>query len=210
MRTDYGTLPDDLGLIDLNPVEMMAWLYCPISLAGSIIVKVPPNLNQYNDIFCAVLDDLGVDVWRDKYIYVTAKTLFVTPESPGNRPGWHSDGFMTDDLNYIWSDRNPTLFWEAPRPTAITQNHVQAMEAMTYWADHLGRKVTFPDRHLLRLDERHIHRVGDITEAGMRTFVKVSVSDHLYAHVGNSINHDLDYPRPSVVRSVERNCPATN
>ena len=27
----YGALPKDLGLIDLSPVEMMFWMYCPIS-----------------------------------------------------------------------------------------------------------------------------------------------------------------------------------
>ena len=26
----YGAPPVDLGLIDLSPVEMMFWLYCPI------------------------------------------------------------------------------------------------------------------------------------------------------------------------------------
>jgi hypothetical protein len=206
--TLYGTLPDDLGLIDISPVEMMCWLYLPISLANSRDIELPPNLEPFWPIIDAVIDDLGNGI-IDKYIYITAKTLYVTPENSGNRPGWHSDGFMTDDINYIWSDSSPTVFWKADNCIALPQDHTKSMEAMTAAADNTGSQVTFSDKHLLRLDQRHIHKVGERTTSGMRTFVKVSVSKHLYAHVGNSINHALSYTLPSVQRSAERNCPAT-
>ena len=206
--TLYGTLPDDLGLIDLSPEEMMCWLYLPISLAKSTRFEIPPNLTAFKPIIWAVIDSLsGTDV-HNNYIYITAKTLYVTPENSGNRPGWHSDGFMTEDINYIWSDSSPTVFWKADKPITLPQDHIKSMEAMTA-ADNTGSQVTFADKHLLRLDQRHIHKVGERTTSGMRTFVKVSVSKHLYAHVGNSINHALSYPLPSVQRSAERNCPAT-
>jgi hypothetical protein len=207
--TLYGTLPDDLGLIDISPDEMMCWLYLPISLANSRNFEVPPNLEPFWPLIDAVIDDVTFNGIIDKYIYITAKTLYVTPENSGNRPGWHSDGFMTDDINYIWSDSSPTVFWQTDDPIALQQDHIKSMEAMTDAADTTGSQVVFKDKHLLRLDQRHIHKVGERTTSGMRTFVKVSVSEHLYAHVGNSINHALDYPRPSVQRSIERNCPAT-
>lgn len=124
--------------------------------------------------------------------------------------GWHSDGFMTDDINIIWSDRNPTLFWECKPQWPFTQDHDSAMREMATAVAEEGNIVTFPDKHVLRLDERHIHVVDQNFESGMRTFVKVSASKHTYAHVGNSINHKLNHPRPSVTRAVERNCPATN
>lgn len=46
----------------------------------------------------------------------------------------------------------------------------------------------------------------DITP-GMRTFVKVSVSDKLYALRGNSINHKLGLVAEYGPRGEERNCP---
>ncbi|MBZ5864318.1 hypothetical protein LAG72_24625, partial [Escherichia coli] len=49
--------------------------------------------------------------WQDSFVYLSVKILHVTPDAPGNRPGWHSDGFLTNDLNYIWADRNPTEFF---------------------------------------------------------------------------------------------------
>jgi hypothetical protein len=210
MRKDYGERPNDLGLIDLNPDEMMAWLYCPIKMAGLIREMVPDNLVQFMPILDAVHADTVNTIWKDSYVYLTAKTLWVTEDSPGNRPGWHSDGFMTEDVNYIWSDRNPTLFWIAEKPQAFTQDHTKAMAEMADVAERTGYQDCYADRHLLRLDERHIHRVGNNFTAGMRTFVKVSLSKHKYSHVGNSINHSLpQFPRPSVQRAVERNCPAT-
>jgi hypothetical protein len=207
--TLYGTLPDDLGLIDISPDEMMCWLYLPISLANSLHFEVPPNLAPFKPIVRAVIDGLGEGDLYGKYIYITAKTLYVTPENSGNRPGWHSDGFMTNDINYVWSDSSPTVFWQADSPITLPQDHNKSMVAMTNAADTTGSQVVFDNKHLLRLDQRHIHKVSERTTSGMRTFVKVSVSEHLYSHVGNSINHALDYPRPSVQRSIERNCPAT-
>jgi hypothetical protein len=207
--TLYGTLPNDLGLIDISPEEMMCWLYLPISLASSHHFEIPPNLEPFWPIIDAVIDDLGNMQSTEKYIYITAKTLYVTPENSGNRPGWHSDGFMTDDINYIWSDSSPTVFWQTDNPIALPQDHLKSMVAMHDATIADGSQVTFADKHLLRLDQRNIHKVGERTTSGMRTFVKVSVSKHLYSHVGNSINHALDYPRPTVQRGVERNCPAT-
>jgi hypothetical protein len=208
MHDIYGDPPKDLGLIDLSPVEMMAWLYLPITLPGLWSKQVPQNLLQFMPIIQAVCDDIGEAAYVESYIYITAKTLWVTPDSPGNRPGWHSDGFMTDDLNYVWSDRNPTLFWVSPDPIRLTQDHEVSMQEMEAEVSRTGDLRTYPDKHLLKLDQSCIHRVADVPEAGMRTFVKVSVSKHLYSQVGNSINHNLDYPRPSIARGQERNCPA--
>jgi hypothetical protein len=67
-----------------------------------------------------------------------------------------------------------------------------------------GPIVTYPDKHLLRLDESVIHRVAENFTSGMRTFVKVSVSEHRYDLEGNSVNHTF----PSwtyAPRGVERN-----
>ena len=207
--TRYGFAPDDLGPINLSPNEMMFWLYCPISLPGLWVRQLPANLRQFRPIVDAVHSDSGERKWDESYVYLTVKTLFITPENPGNRPGWHSDGFLTDDINYIWYDSEPTLFWVASDPVHLPADHQESMTRMESLSKRCGDIVSFPCKHLLRLDQSHIHRVADISTSGVRTFIKVSVSRHLYGQIGNSINHGLDYQRPKFHRTAIRNCPAT-
>ena len=83
----YGNPPDDLGMVDLSPSEMMFWLYCPIKIPLRTIV-VPANLRQFGPILDAVRSDFMGDErqayrWASSYVYLTAKTLFVTADNPG-------------------------------------------------------------------------------------------------------------------------------
>jgi len=151
-------------------------------------------------------DLADTDRWGESYVYITAKRLWVTPDSPGNRPGWHSDGFMTEDVNYVWSDCNGTVFWEPDALVSLTQDHLVSMQEMETLAKR-GPLVTYPDKMLLRLDERVIHRVADFDKACMRTFVKISVSTHQYRLKGNSINHKLKLNWTYLDRQEERNAP---
>lgn len=211
MQTEgiYGNLPVDLGLVELFPEEMMAWLYCPIKRPGETSTTTPDNLRGFHPIVERVWLDLPVYDWMNSYIYITAKTLFVSPENPGNRPGWHSDGFMTDDLNYIWADANPTVFWHSKNGMAsFSADHALSTPEMDGLCEHdTENHVTYPLKHVLRLDETVMHKVAPVTTAGMRTFVKVSVSKNIYALKGNSINHRLPLDANYGQRSAERNCP---
>lgn len=202
----YGTAPIDLGLIDLDPKEMLFWLYCPIKLANSYNIYIPDNLLQFQPIVDAVMADVDVSRWHRDYVYLTAKNVWTTPDNTAQRPGWHCDGFMTDDLNYIWQDREPTLFWEEPELVELAQDHTESMHAMETFARLFPEKQrTYPLKHLLRLDQTVIHRVADFSGAGMRAFVKVSVSQHPFNLVGNSINHQLAPDWHYAHRSAERN-----
>lgn len=179
MLTDriYGAPPVDLGLIDLSPVEMMFWLYCPIKLPGKLLWTAPPNLEQFDPIIGAVSEDCFDTVWRDSYVYITAKTLWATPENPGNRPGWHSDGFLTDDLNYSWCDANPTIFWEPDQRFRFPADHSASLPQMDALAEiHQHEHRIYRAKHLLRLDQTVIHKVDTNITPGVRTFVKISVS----------------------------------
>ena len=199
----YGDLPEDLGFIDISPVEMMCWLYCPISTPGEI-ERVPPNLEQFQPIIDAVYA-YDPNLYEDRYVYVTAKTLWVSGDNIGNRPGWHSDGFGTDDVNYIWHDRAPTEFIESS--FELPADCADAMAYMAFAAETLPI-ITYPDKHLLRLTPSVIHRSPVSFAPGMRTFVKVSISRDRYNLIGNSINHGLAERWPLVPRLDERNHPA--
>lgn len=207
MREIYGAPPIDLGLVDISPKEMMFWLYCPIKLPGDYVATMPANLWQFWPIVRAVHNDCSANRWKDSYVYITAKTLFVTADNPGNRPGWHSDGFMTDDLNYIWSDANGTIFWEPNKRVSFVQDHLASLDEMQAAAE-VGPHHIYPDKHLLRLDQSVIHRVADVRTPRVRSFVKVSVSRDRYDLTGNSINHDLAPDWEYHERSEERNAPA--
>lgn len=206
--TDYGLPPVDLGRFDLAPVEMMFWLYCPVKMIGRAETVVPDNLLQFTPLLEIVRDDCR-NRWRENYVYLTAKTLWVSPENPGNRPGWHSDGFMTDDLNYVWSDRDGTLFWEPEETRGFIQDHTASLAEM-HIAASAGPARQYPDKHLLRLDETVIHRVADFAAAGTRSFVKISVSRHRYNLVGNSINHLMPVNWDFALRAPERNHPTAS
>lgn len=203
-----GDAPKDLGVVDLSPKEMMAWLYCPIKLTASRRVVLPSNLKQFSPIVEKVRQDIDEKKWVASYVYLTAKTLYVTPEAPGNRPGWHADGFMSDDLNYVWADSNPTIFWVPPASVPLPADHKLSLKLMDALAEpDWEHQVTYPEKTLLRLDEHVVHRVGKCPFPRMRSFVKVSVSDKKYLLSGNSINHSLAPGWNYSEREAERNDP---
>jgi hypothetical protein len=209
---DYGNAPLDLGLVDLSPVEMMCWVYCPIKARGKSESDfvIPPNLRQYTPLLHRIYEKGYGPLLKWRYVYITAKTLWVTPDNPGNRPGWHSDGFMTDDLNFIWSDSNPTVFWEPPYDNKyqFIQDHHASLAEMDFECERTPEyHKTYPNKHLLLLDETVMHKVAPVKKAGFRTFVKISVSEHEYNLLGNSINHDLNLGWEYVAREEERNHP---
>lgn len=181
-----GVLPEDLGFVDLSPSEMMFWLYCPIKTLTSKLI-VPPNLKQFIPLINMVCDRDCERVMTG-YAYITAKTLWVTPENVGNRQGWHCDGFGTDDVNYIWYDHTPTVF--AIGDLLVSDHCDLSMKQMDESAGKMGICV-YPDKHLLRLTPDVMHRSPTVLRSGVRTFVKISLSDKPYNLAGNSINHDL-------------------
>ena len=201
----YGLPPKHLGVLDLDVTEFMCWLYCPIK-APQGNFHVPEQLQQFWPMI-----HMALQYATDKdYIYVTAKRLYVTPDNKGNREGWHSDGFMTNDLNFVWSDANPTLFWEPTQLTTFSQDHTKSLKEMETLAepDTLNH-VTYPVKSVLLLDQYVIHRVADFEEAGMRTFVKVSVSQNKYDLEGNSKNNAITKEWKYVKRNSERNAPSS-
>ncbi len=207
----YGAPPKVLGTIEFDTSEMMFWLYCSVKLPGNYSFTIPDNLKKFAELLVRVRDDaIQVRDWNDSYVYLSAKTLYVSPGNPGNRLGWHSDGFLTNDLNYIWSDRNPTLFCEPGVRLHFAADHTEALEEMNVlgelWRD-VGKANTYPEKTLLRLDQTVLHAVNPEVTPGVRTFLKVSISDKPYALKGNSINHALNHPAPVEDRQVERNCP---
>jgi len=197
---EYGTAPKILGEFDIEATEFCYVQYLPISLPGSVYWQLPANLEWVRPLLGCVEADV------DDYVYVTAKNMFVSGSDCGNRPGWHSDGFGTDDLNYIWCDRSPTEF--AIQPFKLSADCSASMQEMEDQFVH-GTEIVYPPKTLLLLDQGVIHRTPTFCAPGYRTFVKISVSKHRYNLKGNAHNYLLDYDWEMVERTVERNHPTT-
>lgn len=205
-----GELPKDLGLIELESSEMMFWMYLPISVPQSLSFILPDNLKQFGELVLAVRDD-DPSAFFLRYAYLTVKTLWVEGEYIGNRPGWHIDGYGTNDVNYIWADRAPTEFVYHPGLELSDDCDIsmREMEEFGRFMKLMGTTFTYPDKHLLRLNNKVIHRSPVAFHPGYRTFVKVSLSHDRYNLKGNAVNHLLPETHwPLVDRRVERNHPA--
>jgi hypothetical protein len=179
-----------IGLFDPQPKEMMFYLYLPIKMIDSVIMDYEPRLDVFGDMIHAAIADFGRERVYDQYIYVTAKRLFVTPDNIGNRPGWHCDGWGTDDINYIWADKHSTVFHDGQFDVAL--DDVQCLDDLNEQAGVFG-EYTMPEKTLIRIDPFCPHRTPKITQSGFRTFVKISFSKHRYNLEGNSHNYHFNY-----------------
>lgn len=202
--TQYGKQPANLGQFDFDVSEVFYYLYLPVSLPNQIGFTLPKQLFPFISLLTTIRSDNPERFERD-YVYFTGKRMYVSPTISANRQGWHSDGFGTSDLNYIWFDSLPTVFNNGPfvdipndDKKALDCFQEQALPQNNYEGDV---------RALLRLDSSVIHQVQAADHHFMRTFVKVSISEHQYNLSDNSINHDLDYSWDTYSRDEARNSP---
>jgi hypothetical protein len=206
---NYGALPIVIGeQIEIDCCEFLLYQYLPIKLASSVEIKVEPRLECFSRIVGAACCDYiglrGIDSWVASYAYLTAKHTFLPAGVNQNRPGWHSDGFMTDDINYVWCDQLPTVYNSSP--FCLTLDDEISMLDMEHQAQPRLSKQ-FPLNTLLRLDQFCIHRCAEVPVPTLRTFVKVSISCDRYDLLGNSHNHLLEYHWPMRERALHRNVP---
>lgn len=202
----YGQKPAVVWEFKLVPSEMCFVQYLPIGMADceglGEVIQIPKNLQWLEELVAMTV--MHCDESVGNYIYLTVKHLYVTPNNMGNRPGWHSDGFGTDDINYIWCDKYPTEF--CIQDFSISEDCETSLKEMESQALEKNI-VTYPENTLLRLDKYNVHRTPVVGE-GYRTFVKISVSKDRYNLQGNAHNYLFDYDWEMVVRSDIRNHPS--
>lgn len=204
----YGKHPKELGLFECDCLEMLFYQYLPIKLIGQAEPKMEERLKCFSEIIgaacCNFIGIFGLDRYVNSYVYVTAKCMFQKSGYSFNREGYHSDGFMTEDINYVWCDKQPTVFnstkfiLSQDDCLSLTEMEIQAKEE---------NEFTHAENTLLRLDQFNIHKVAEIKDIGLRTFLKVSISKDRYDLKGNSHNYLLDYDWQMKTRKIERNIP---
>lgn len=205
----YGNLPENLGTYQVKGAEMMFTQYLPIKLAESTKIAYEPRFRPYKhiiDIACTdFIREFGYDKYRESYVYLTVKNMYQLPEGNSfNREGYHSDGFLTNDINYIWSDKFPTVFNTSDFKLSLDDR--LSLREMKEQAKAWYNKI-YTEGSLLKLDQYCIHKVGEVTHPSMRNFVKVSISKDKYNLEGNSHNYLLDYDWVMKKREKERNIP---
>lgn len=203
----YGQLPTELGIFEVECKEMMFYQYLPIKMKQGNI-KYEKRLNCFKPIIDECIKDFintfGNNQYQKSYIYITAKYLFQQPNCSFNREGWHSDGFLTNDINYIWCDNNPTIFNTSK--FILSENDTNSLTEMEQQANPINN-ITYKKNQLLRLNQFNIHKVAPIKSNTMRTFLKVSFSTDKYNLIGNSHNYNINYKWKMKPRKTQRNIP---
>lgn len=205
----YGQPPAPLAMYSVECKEMLFYQYLPIKMIGEFYKPVyEDRLSCFNELIGAICCDYigvyGLDSYMASYVYMTAKYLYNQTGCPFNRPGWHCDGFMTDDINYVWSDNNPTEF--NCSDFALSQDDELSLSEMQEQANPYAT-FCYEKGTLIRLNQFNVHRVAEGASAGMRTFLKVSFSKDKYDLLGNSHNYLMDYNWEMKPRKESRNIP---
>ena len=204
----YGDEPIVVGTLAVECQEMMFYQYLPIKLKDNPVCDVEARLNVFKKLISMACVDFyrefGPDAFNESYVYLTAKNQYQKGDIKFNRPGYHSDGFLTDDINYIWSDKSPTIFNNSE--FNLTLDDVISLQEMESQALK-ENEFSFPNNTMLKLNQFNIHKVADNQEEGIRTFVKISFSKDKYDLVGNSHNYLLDYKWKMKSRNQNRNIP---
>jgi hypothetical protein len=193
--------PINIGEFVTPCSELMYVLYLPIKLAGQHKVTIPKSLLGYEQFVKMCLDYEGKSA-DGKYVYITVKSLWVEPKCIGGRLGWHTDGFGTDDINYVWTDRCPTEFCN--QEFFLSDDHNIAMQDMNSQA-RKENIVKYPELDAIRINSSHVHRCPENVSSGYRTFARVSISNNKYNMIGNAHNHDLIYSWVMHPRGLARN-----
>jgi hypothetical protein len=207
---EYGGNPTRVIAVDAKIDEFMHYLYLPVMMPEEPFMAVPERLECIQPIINAAIvfetticdQDLS-----EMYVYVSVRRGWATPDNPLNRPGWHCDGFGTNDINYVWWDGAGTRFAIQDFDN-ITTDHEDSMGQ--FEAQIAPRNIVeFESKTLYRIDPYIVHATPAIEPPGqMRSFVKVSISPHRYNLLGNSHNYLFDYGWEMHDRSLVRNDPA--
>lgn len=213
----YGAPPVTVGRwSEIELPEVMYYLYLPIAFPFTEcdfpFVRLPENLKVCTPLITAAMEHAAYVMGKGfRYVYLSARKGWATRDNPLNRPGWHCDGFGTDDLNYVWWKGPGTRFLVDP-PIAsslldtISDSHVVSLAQFETLANMSPQSIrTPPQGHLYAIDPYVIHATPEISTPCMRQYVKISMSDHKYNLKDNSHNHLFDYRWEMFDREEVRN-----
>jgi hypothetical protein len=196
----YGAEPVSLGKFDIHLPEMMHYLYLPVNMTPDWHdIRLPQNI----ECLMATVRHILRDYPEYKYCYVSARRGIASPGNSLNRPGWHCDGFGTDDLNFIWWKGAGTRFAVQEFNDISDDEHLSMKQMEEQVRPENVR--TYPEGEVYLIDRYVVHAVPVIERVEPRQFVKISLSNNRYNLDGNSHNYLFDYDWTMVGRAQDRN-----
>lgn len=198
--SNYGEAPKLLGPLDVHLTEQMHYLYLPVIMNGEYNdVRLPSNLVS---VF-PLVEEVKNHAQGYEFCYLSAVRGVASPGNSLNRPGWHCDGFGTQDLNAIYWKGAGTRFAiqrfkdiDPDDQTSLKQFDSQVKEENVY---------TFPERNVYLINPYVVHSVPLIEKTEERQFIKLSFSNDQYNLDGNSHNYLFWYKWKMLERSAARN-----
>ena len=191
----------------ISKIEMPHWdQFCFVQ---DMLIHEPNDLWRVPEQFLFLIDLLPLKLLNqhsDLYWYISAKHMPVAKGSTGfSRPGWHIDGYGSDDITFIWSDSHPTQFCH--QVFTLSEDHNLSMEEMRQQAHHLNI-VDGEANCLYMLDASCVHRASRVHEFSTRKFFKLTLSKSMFNLKGNTLNPEFTYDDWTWRdRSEERNVP---
>ena len=210
MLTIHSTIPKGINAeYDVESLEFCNVVYMCIKQAGISEYSIPDNLKELVDSVISDIYTLSPELYDNdwtKYCYLTIKKMYVQPNSYGNREGFHIDGFLSDQENFIWSDCEATPTEVSIGKFELSNNHETSLTEMMAQASYNFTEQLKPF-NLYDMNQSIVHRPTKnlSNEAILRTFIKVTYSKELFNCVGNAWNYKLPHIKPSVKRNQNRN-----
>ena len=171
--------------------------------------RLPTRLKGLTGIIrqCWDYNENELDNSPRTYTYLSVKRLPIGPGNSFSRPGWHIDGFLSEDVTFIYSDIFPTLY--STSDFSLTRDHAISMAEMAVQAKETD-VVEMPANELVHIDLHCVHRVNVPPVAHTRTFLKVVLSHRPFNLEGNAVNPECLPPWSFVPRAVSRNGDSRN
>ena len=205
-----STIPNGvIANYDTSRLEFCNIVYMCIKNIGSSEYQIPDNLHSLISSVISDIYKLSSSLYNDdwtKYCYLTIKKMYVQPNSYGNREGFHIDGFLSDQDNFIWSDCEATPTEVALGEFILSDDHEKSLEEMTSQSSKMF-KQTLSTNVLYDMNQNCVHRptTNRTDKAVLRTFIKVTYSKELFNCYGNAWNYKLPHIKPRTQRSYIRN-----
>lgn len=186
--------------------------YCNISnmcikQAGHSEYQIPANIEHIVWEAIATAHELNDKLYHSDWLYncyLTLKHEYVNHASTGTRPGWHIDGFMSDQMNFIWTDCLPTAV--VVGDFSVSADHDLSLTEMTHQAQ--GRQIIhLKPKNMYELSQEVVHApvVDDTRSPILRTFLKLTFTKEEFNCARNAWNYKLPHIRGFKTPAASRN-----
>lgn len=195
--------------LNTSNMEFSNIVYMCIKQANNSEYHIPDNLEYIvNRVISSIYrssDYLYQNDWKYN-CYLTIKHSYVSPQSTDNRPGWHIDGFKSDQHNFIWFDSIQTEVCAGIFD--LTNDHDISLEEMHIQSIENDKFIhTLTKNTLYEMDHNCVHRpsYNKTDKAILRTFIKITYSTEMFNCIGNAWNYKLPHIRYNKTRNEIRN-----